>query len=1026
MRGADSEFNNLVKGGGKSVEAFKAIGATARNADGSMRPLLDIIPDMQEKMAQLGAGDRQIIMQALFGVEGGNAMNALLGTTTERIDQMRQGVDEAVQSQRSLGDSKAMMDNLTGSWQTLTGSIETASVQYGMFLEQGVRPMIDGATKLINTFTGLPPVYQKALMAVGTFAGVLATATAAIAAYNIAKTTQVAIEIKSAAATVASSLSLQGLALSAAVAGDAVLAFTAKAGVLIFRMAAFIAIFEAGRRALQGFSDQSEVSKVGNSLRDRLKELELQGGKTAKVFGELNVEKSKLEARPKRADIFDFFNIRGRRLAEDYKVAVREFGIAMGDLDAQLKNQNDKERSDLLNRTQADLNAKLAALNDAKEQIGTDAYDESFASLQLAQTELTRMAKTYGVEIKSASDQGTQAIEETVKATEEVAKATQKQTETIDAQIEAQQKLNEAKKQGEQQVFEDQTAAINRQADSDRQARQEANQKKLQEREALFTSQLDEQKQIFETKLQDQKEARDRQLLIEKRAQEDSDRAEQKSFDEARRADQEAFDKEQNRLKVTAQKAEEFTKTQFEKQKQADEKTFNESQQTEEKAFVQSLEVEKDNAAKARQAAERALADEISARLEQQVASFSEAGRQLSEQEKILSAQSEEERQKLIAEFEARRQQEAKVAALDLANQIYSPDQLIATAQEVSGITSIKTAEDAQKLQQALALIESEQKRQQAEADAAAKEALQQKLQADQVAFETELQAKKEAFELKQQAAQDAFELKQQTARDAFETQMEARKQQFEAQLNLTKQQFEDQQAAIKEQRELALIDRARQREDQARIEADAFETQQQAKRLVFEEQVRAVQKQFDDQQKALDKQFNDSERLAQQNFEDMMRDRQRQFNEAQRKADEESAAKIAALKSSGSTAPVTEVTPRFAGGDVLPGQLYLGGERNPEPIVFPDGKMGMVGVHGAELFRVPQKGVVYPSMSAMLASGDPRVVAELQGIRGDLNGRAVSLGNQTYNIVTQENPLAATIKLQQESIRMRAKLAKM
>jgi TP901 family phage tail tape measure protein len=1039
--GADSEFNNLVRGGGKASEAFKAIGATARNADGTMRPLLDILPEMQAKMQQLSEGDRQILVQALFGTEGGNAMLALLGTTTERIEEMRAGVDEAVASQRSLGDSKAMMDNLAGSWEQLGGSVETVSVQYGMFLEQGVRPMIDGATKLVNVFGELPPVYQKLLFASATFTGILITATAAIAAYNIAKTTQIALEIKAAAATVASALSFKGLAISAGIAADATLAFMARIAPLLAKMALIVGAAESLRQAyLSVARDGGEVFKEStNSLRKELLELEMQTGSTAQAI--------ETELKPAKRSWTDFFGQQARREVNQAKIAVRDFRGAIGDTIEAAKGLGDsaedtRKKQQLFAKAQEELNKKVEALDE--NQLGTEAYRELRAELEVSQNELNKWAGLLKVNI-AAGEENAQTTEDQTQKTEDQTKAIEDQTEALDKQIEALRGKRDAEKEAISRQREDQGVIDQRKREDEDRKRQETQQDELNKRQKIFDAQSQAAQEAFAESQQDEQERRAKDLLELQRQREDDDRKAQEAFDKQLRDEQKTFELTQQKEAEALQKRlqdddELFAKQQQDEQKafnkslQAEQKAFTKSQQDEAKLFNEDLEREKDDAAKARQAAEKALADEIAGRLEQQAAAFGVASTQLDRQAQLFEAVTEEEKAALAQQFKEFDRIQKEISQLDLAGQVFSPDELIRTAKDVANISQIKTAEDAKKLQEVLGQIEAEQRRQQAEADKLAQEQLRLENEAAAIALQDQIETRQEAFRLKQETAQETFRLSQETAQELFQQKLEDDKDARQERRNIEVGEWELQQQEKKEafetaldqrraDRELALIALKRQREDEDRAAQQLFEDKQEAEREEFEARMQLGRNIFEEQQRTLQENFTNAERQRQRDFEDAQRKAERAFNDAEREKDLDLANKIKAIEAKKTT--VTNVIPRFAGGPVVPGRLYLGGENNPEPITFPNGKTAMVGLNGPELFRVSQPGMVHPSVAAM-GGYEIGLLSEVRGLREDMRRSPMSTGNQTYNIVTAENPLKATIKLQQEAIRSRARLGRL
>jgi TP901 family phage tail tape measure protein len=233
--GMETEFSGLVRGSARASQAFDAIGVGVRNADGSMKSVLEILPLIQQNMTSLSQQDKDVLMKALFGVEGGRAFQALLNTAPERIAL----VNDAVQNSAGLAEesSKKLLEGLNGALLLFEGSAQGALAAIGEFLAVGIEPTVRGATLLINTFLGLPGPIQKALIGTAAFTTILAAAAAAVTAYNAANGTKILQDVISSAGTIKNTAAQ--LANTAATTGAAgaraalVFAYQANIGALL-------------------------------------------------------------------------------------------------------------------------------------------------------------------------------------------------------------------------------------------------------------------------------------------------------------------------------------------------------------------------------------------------------------------------------------------------------------------------------------------------------------------------------------------------------------------------------------------------------------------------------------------------------------------------------------------------------------------------------------------------------------------------------------------------------------------------
>ena len=222
--GANTEFSELVRGSARQTEAFEKIGAEVRNADGTMRSVAEIIPVIRDNISDLSQEDTDILLKALFGVEGGRAFQALLNTSQERIEEVTGTVQNSAGIARESGE--ALLQGFGGAVNLFEGSLAGAQAAVGSFIAGGAEPLIRSAAKLLNVFIGLPAPIQRALLATTSFATVMGLAAVAVAAYNTATAQRVRADLAAAAGTIKSTAATAAntIAAQAAAAAQAILA----------------------------------------------------------------------------------------------------------------------------------------------------------------------------------------------------------------------------------------------------------------------------------------------------------------------------------------------------------------------------------------------------------------------------------------------------------------------------------------------------------------------------------------------------------------------------------------------------------------------------------------------------------------------------------------------------------------------------------------------------------------------------------------------------------------------------------
>lgn len=183
---ASTELADLrSKGSQRAVAAFNEIDASVRGANGQLLTMPEILKNLKTGLANVKAqGDKDLITNALFGVQGGRTINVLLNATNEKVTEFSKALDDT--SGVSAKAGRALSEGPAAGMKQLAATTSVALVKVGEILQGPFSLMISLSQKLVSTFVGLPGPVQAAVVGIAGFAGVLAAATAALAAYNFA------------------------------------------------------------------------------------------------------------------------------------------------------------------------------------------------------------------------------------------------------------------------------------------------------------------------------------------------------------------------------------------------------------------------------------------------------------------------------------------------------------------------------------------------------------------------------------------------------------------------------------------------------------------------------------------------------------------------------------------------------------------------------------------------------------------------------------------------------------------------
>lgn len=870
--GSVTQFQGLVRGQKGATAAFEAIGAQVRDADGNLKQITEIIPIVRSQLQGLAKEDQDVLLRALFGAQGGRAFGTLLNSAPDRIAEVTAAVENA---QNVAGEtSERLRQGLSGAVSLFQGTSSTFLKEFGQIAAVPVEPVVRAATELLGVFNNLPAPIQAALVATTGFVGVLAAATAAIAAYNLANGALIKTQIEEAAATVGSTVATQGknLAMAAAQAGElawalatrtateaqraqvaAIGANAAKFGLLAAAIGSVtLAVNEYNQSTQSLEGTQEAIDSLAEST-VKLKEAfaDAAEGTPDENAAQLDAIATNIESvrdgfsqvdkileaiREKIGLIPDPL----REVVAAFNPVLRVFGDGTTRLETILNNQSiefEDFRQDIEKNVLApyeELLNKPGGLESATpEQLATvrASIDTAIAGLEdVKETtpEAAAAVDAYRKTLSNAAAAIDSQRDSQIDLNEETAEGTDKIGEQIKA-LEAQQK---AAAEASDDARADSERQISRQLDDERRQRQQDNEEELaqiQEANADRIAQIEKQN-AAEISAQERADA----LAVA-----EIEKQQQAQLQETELAfEQEISDFEEQRQAGL----------------QAKEQAFQRSQQQQEAAFNEQ-----------QRAIEQAFQDQQRQRNEAQGESFDDAERLIN----LQSASTREQRETIL------QQQRAidRVEQLNLADQILSPERISELARQVAEVgSSIDNEDEARRTQEALGLIRAEQQRQQQEADRLAEQQLQAQLQAQEAKFQQQ-----------QEQRRAAFETAIATQRQQLEAEIEARKLAFEeGVLTPLREEQETRIAEFKAEQEANLATLREQQELELQSLREQQETDLEARRRAFE----------------------DSERALDRAYEDQKLERDRQYRAEQRRLDEESARRIEAIRSSNRSTP--------------------------------------------------------------------------------------------------------------------------
>lgn len=451
--GANTEFADLVRGSAKATEAFAVLETDVRDANGQLKPMTEILPVLANRFDQLETqADKEVLANALFGVQGGKAFLTLLGNVGGRLDLVSEKVKNSGGLAVEAGEQ--MLTGLGGALDLLGGSVDTATGKFGAFVAEGLEPLTRLALTVINQFLGLPPSFQNVIIAttglVGAISGLIAVMTAlellqlrsklALIGESVGLAANTVAKLANAAATEALTVAQLKNVAAVGVSSAAWKGFTAT--LVSFRTAAMAAL--PALALLAAGLALGDVLKTTGEIRQLRVEVDALGKGSAAVFdsalkvgeGLKNVTQEINDARAKGLPISD-------ALLEKQRQYVSLGKQTIADIEAEIA-----ARQEVINIIES---GKGATDVPGLAEMTKDAQQSLLNALKAQQAEL-------GIGIRLIQGQ-TKASEESAAAAGDVADETGKVTENLKDATSAADKLSAALSAIDLDVTKDQTAA---------------------------------------------------------------------------------------------------------------------------------------------------------------------------------------------------------------------------------------------------------------------------------------------------------------------------------------------------------------------------------------------------------------------------------------------------------------------------------------------------------------------------------------------------------------------------------------
>lgn len=148
----------------KAQKELDALGVSVFDADGNMRDLREVIPELSKALDGMSDAERTAALSKIFNPRDLKAVNALLNTTTDRYDELSLAIDDAGGAAETMAETQ--LDNFAGSLTMLKSALQGAFIVISDALTPAIRKFSEFLTGVVTKFNQLSPQTQKLIIGI--------------------------------------------------------------------------------------------------------------------------------------------------------------------------------------------------------------------------------------------------------------------------------------------------------------------------------------------------------------------------------------------------------------------------------------------------------------------------------------------------------------------------------------------------------------------------------------------------------------------------------------------------------------------------------------------------------------------------------------------------------------------------------------------------------------------------------------------------------------------------------------------
>ncbi|NJR41063.1 MAG: phage tail tape measure protein, partial [Leptolyngbyaceae cyanobacterium CSU_1_4] len=165
-----SVFTNLSAPTAAAKSALEKLGVSVLDSSGKMRPVNQVLKEIQGGLGQLNDGQKSDAMKAIFGTEAIGGAQYLINNT-DKINEYTQANYNASKGMGAAAEAALTLEKgMGGSFRNFSSAWEGVLIEIGQILAPVVKTAVDALSKLMTAFIGLPQPIKTGIVIAGALA----------------------------------------------------------------------------------------------------------------------------------------------------------------------------------------------------------------------------------------------------------------------------------------------------------------------------------------------------------------------------------------------------------------------------------------------------------------------------------------------------------------------------------------------------------------------------------------------------------------------------------------------------------------------------------------------------------------------------------------------------------------------------------------------------------------------------------------------------------------------------------------